>query len=196
MGASDTKTSTVQTISGNADSVLITADSAGAVNESNETNNTRTTSYTYAPAQPGDVPVDGTTQTILNFVTPLAVNWSPLIIGSNQATRSLTVTSNTNWQVTLKGTNNGYMTKFQTPNSYDPLVHLHDAMYIYGQVNGYLSGADQQWFTGTPTGQQLDGSGDTRSIVFSQQVYYADPALDSNHSYHVVVTFTASTTGY
>lgn len=192
-GASDTQTTAAQTLSGTADSILITADSAFAVGESNESNNTRTTSYSYAPAQPGDVPVSGTTQTVLNFVLPDAVSWDPLNIGDNSADRTMKVTSNTDWQVTVLGTNNGYMTKYNG-TIYDPAVKLHDALLLMSENTVTLTDSSQVLADGTPAGQPLDNSGDARSVAFHQQVYYVDTALPSGSYYYVVVTFTASQT--
>jgi hypothetical protein len=193
VGANSTNTLGILTLDGTADSVLITADSAAAVNESNESNNTRTTSYSYAPPQPGDVPVSGTTQQILTFVLPDPVSWDPLNIGENAADRTMKVLSNQSWQVTIRGTNDGYMTKY-SGTSYDPLVKLNDALYVMSENNVTLSGLAQILADGLPAEQQLDGSGDTRSVIIKQQLYYTDPALPTGYYYLVVMTFTASPT--
>lgn len=193
-GTSDTQTTSTQTLSGTADSVLITADSASEVIESNEGNNTVTTSYSYVEDQPGgDVPVGGTTQTFLELQLPDPVNWTPLDIGENLANRSMTVISNTDWQVTVSGSNEGFMTKYDG-TTYDMDFQLHDALHLDSENNITMTGSTQVLADGTPAEQPLDDSGDARDVTFVQQVYYADPVLPSGYIYQVIVTFTASPT--
>lgn len=193
VGAGDTQTTSTQTLSGTADSILITADSASVIAESNEANNSGSTSYSHVDDQPGDVIYGGTTQMFLELELPDPANWAPLDIGENSADRQMTVTSNTNWQVTVSGSNDGFMTKYDGTN-YDPSVQLHDAFCLNSEYNVILSGSAQILADGTPAEQPLDNLGDVRDVTVMQQVYYIDPVLLSGCNYQVIVTFTASPT--
>lgn len=196
IGASDSQTTAIQTVSGNSDAIVITADSASVVTEASETNNSFNLTRNAANVTNNNVPIDGTIAPVFTFTAPGAVNWNPLTPGMlNEADRGMNITSNQDWQVTVQGDNSGYMTKYN--GTYVPAKHLQDRLYV---VSGdsreyYLNGSVQLLADGSPSELTTAYSRDITTNFF-QQVYFTDPALEYGYNYHIVLAFVATSTGY
>lgn len=193
--AFDTETTAAQTISGSTDTILVTADSAGVVTESSETNNSSQIVYALAYDY-GNVIVNGNILAKLDLtLTPPSdfLGWV-LQQGANNDTGSANVKCNTPWQLQVNDQNantNGHMTKWNN-GTYDTSVKLVNPLTVGSQVSVALSGSNQTIAIGDTSGQNLD-NGQNLTIFWGQQVVYSDPVL-STYSYHIVVTFTASST--
>jgi hypothetical protein len=193
-GASDTQTTAAQTFTSPSDSIVVTADSAGAVSESSEVNNTRQIIYALA-SDGGDVIVNGNILAKLDLTTPADIASWVLQQGINNTSGTANVKCNTPWQLQVNdqnGNTKGYMTKWNGV-AYDTSVKLANPLWVGSQSSVALSDSNQNIATGDISGQSLD-SGQDLTINFAQQVVYSDPVLTGVYSYHVVVTFTASST--
>ena len=194
-GASDTETTAAQTISGSSDTILVTADSANVVAESNEGNNTRQITYALVGGS-GTTIVNGNIAANLQLTVPGTIDPWNLVVGSNDLTGTLNVMCNTAWQVQVNDQNSttaGHMTKWLLSNGYDPSVKLTAPLTVGCTTSVDLSGTPQTIVTGLTSGQS-GNSGQNCTISFHQPVLYADPVLGGGYSYHIVVTFTASST--
>jgi len=193
-GASDTQTTAAQTFSSPTDTIVVTADSAGAVSESSEINNTRQIVYALAGGS-GDVIVNGYILASLELAVPDDIlNW-PLHVGANSIDGTGNVKCNTPWQLQVNdqnGNTNGHMTKWQA-DVYDTSVQLANALNVGCESTVVLSGSNQLIADGVVADQDAD-NGQDLTVTFSQQVLYSDPVLTDGYSYHIVVTFTASST--
>jgi hypothetical protein len=191
-GATDSQTTVAQTISGSSDSIVITADSANAVTEGDETNNTA--SFIYALVSPNDVIVDGTIASVFTFTPPTAVSWNPLTPGDpiNSALRNMNVTANQSWQITVQASNSGYMTKY---NGTYGATHLQERLYIdaSGESAFYFDGNVQILAEGSPADLTNSYSRDI-PVTFYQRVFFSDPGLAAGYTYHIVISFIATPT--
>ena len=63
--------------------------------------------------------------------------------------------------------------------------------------NFLLTGTNQTLAKGITEGQALDGtSGETRAVTFQQKVVGSDPAPINGYGYHMLISYTATATGY
>lgn len=182
------------TFTGPTDVIVVTADSAGVVNESNELNNTR--EIVYAPVgDEGDVIVNGNILAKLHLTVPADIlNWV-LEQGPNSVSRLANVKCNTPWQLQVNdqdGDTGGFMTKWQA-DAYDTSVKLANRLQVGSEITVALSGSNQLIADGIVADQNGD-AGQDLTVDFSQQVLYSDPVLSDGCTYHIVVTFTASST--
>jgi hypothetical protein len=193
-GASDTQTTTAQTLTSTSDTIVISADSSGAVAESNETNNSRTVNYSLGPIGEGDTVIDGNINAKLEFTAPSDIDSWLMDVGANTNNGSMNVKCNADWQVKISDANNaGHMAKWNGSFAV-PTVALADALKVTGtEPQVTLSGTPQTIATGTPSGQIAD-SGDDVAVTYDQTVHYADPVLSGGYSYHIILTFGASVT--
>ena len=193
-GATDNQTLAGQAFTGPTDTIVVSADSAGAVSESNEGNNSRQVIYATAGGA-GDVIINGNILAALALTVPDDIlDWN-LQVGANSMDGTANVKGNTSWQLQVNDQNadtNGHMTKWQT-DTYDPTVQLVNALNVGCESTVELSTTNQLIADGETSGQ-LGGNGEDMTVTFSQQVEYSDPVLTGGYSYHVVVTFTASST--
>ncbi|MBN1368450.1 MAG: IPT/TIG domain-containing protein [Dehalococcoidales bacterium] len=147
-------------------------------------------------AQPADqvdqLDIPATLAPVLTFVAPWDVCcWDLQPSMNNSAMRAMTIFSNTDWKVTARGTNNGFMTKY-TGTLYDTSVKLANPLKINGII---LNGSDQEIATGTPFGQDYCTGGQDVNLMFTQPVLWTDPYTKDSY-YKITVTFTASTINY
>ena len=194
-GASDTQTTAVQTLSGASDTIVVTADSAGVVSESNEGNNTRTITYA-AVGDNGGTPINSNIAAKLVLTVPSSIDPWNLLQGSNDITGSANVKCNSNWKLQVSDqdlTTIGHMTKWKESVYASPIVQLASALQAGCDTTATLSGTPQTIATGTPAGQS-GNDGQNLTISFHQPVVYADPVLLDGDTYHILVTFTASVT--
>jgi hypothetical protein len=84
------------------------------------------------------------------------------------------------------------MTKWKA-DAYDVAVKLANALNVGCESTVVLSGSNQLIADGVVADQSGD-AGQDLTITFGQQVLYSDPVLTDGYSYHIVVTFTASST--
>ena len=146
----------------------------------------------------------------LTFVQPVNVSFSALQIGANDEFATMTVISNQSWTITVQDAagNNGYLTKYDGIKYYDA-VHLSTPLQLIAE-GGYLnSPADptetvpvnyaleltdktQILANGIPAGQAPDGTGESRTIDYHQQVLRSDSLLSSEFSYNTVIAFTCT----
>lgn len=193
-GASDTQTTAAQTVTDGSDTIVIAADSAGVVAESNEGNNTRTITYATVGGD-GDTPINGNIQAKLLLTVPAGIDPWNLVQGNNDITGSANVKCNTDWQLQVRdqdAATGGHMTKWLL-GVYDSGTKLTAPLNVGCSASVDLSGTPQTIVTGTPAGQSGD-DGQNLIINFHQPVFFADPVLTGGYSYHIVVTFTASVT--
>jgi hypothetical protein len=193
-GESDTQTTAAQTFTSPSDSIVITADSADDVAESSEVNNSRQLVYALA-GDSGDVIVNGYILAKLDLTVPANIlDWA-LEQGQNIETGTANVRCNTPWQLQVNdqnGDTNGHMTKWQT-DVYDTSVQLANPLHVAGEIDVALSGSNQLIADGVVEDQSGD-NGQDLDVTFRQQVLYSDPVLTGGYTYHIVVTFTASST--
>jgi hypothetical protein len=192
-GASDTQTTAAQTFTSPTDAIVVTADSAGAVSESSEVNNTRQIVYALA-GDFGNVIVNGNILAKLDLTVPSDILSWVLEQGPNSTSGAANVKCNTPWQLQANDQNadtNGHMTKWN--GAYDTSVKLANALNVGCESTVVLSGSNQTIADGVVADQSGD-SGQDLAVTFSQQVLYSDPVLTGGYSYHIVVTFTASST--
>jgi hypothetical protein len=193
-GASDTQTTTAQTVTSGSDIIVVTTDSAGAVSESNEGNNTRTITYATIGAN-GNTSINSNIAAKLLLTVPASIDPWNLVQGTNDITGSANMKCNTDWQLQVNDQDtatSGHMTKWML-GVYVPATHLTAPLTVGCTTSVDLSGTPQTIVTGTPAGQSGD-SGQGLTISFHQPVFFADPVLTGGYSYHIVVTFTASVT--
>jgi hypothetical protein len=193
-GASDSQTTAAQTVTDGSDTIVIAADSAGVVAESNEGNNTRTITYATVGGD-GDTPINGNIQAKLLLTVPAGIDPWNLVQGNNDITGSANVKCNTDWQLQVSdqdAATGGHMTKWLL-GAYDSGTKLTAPLNVGCSTSIDLSGTPQTIVTGTPAGQSGD-DGQNLIINFHQPVFFADPVLTGGYSYHIVVTFTASVT--
>jgi hypothetical protein len=176
------------TLTPTCDNFVITADSAHAIAEGNEFNNTATGSYCYVPASGATTDVNGDIVGTLTFTQPGAAEFGHMALGPNRVTKSMNLLTNQSWTVNVHGNApntppdtgiDGRMTKWSSSpapaGTYYPYVKLHDAMYVRATL-GYLgapvdpsmtppsnqevhlTGADQLLANGIPEGQNPDGT--------------------------------------
>ena len=192
-GVSDNHTTAAQTFTSPTDTIRVTADSTNTVAEGNEGNNAREIAYALA-GDNGDVIINGNILAKLDLTVPANINNWVLQQGQNSTTGAANVKCNTPWQLQVndQGGTNGHMTKwngsYATPN-----VQLFTALRVGCESTVELSTANKLIADGIVTDQNLD-AGQGLTITFSQQVLYSDPVLTGSYSYHIVVTFTASST--
>ena len=193
-GASDTQTTAAQTVSSGSDTIVGTADSAGAVSESNENNNARTITYA-SVGDNGNTSLNSNIAAKLLLTVPAGIDPWNLVQGTNDITGPANVKCNSNWQLQVNDQNTttiGHMTKWLL-GVYDGGTRLTAPLTVGCTTSVDLSGTPQTIVTGTPAGQSGD-SGQSLTISFHQPVLFADPVLTGGYSYHIVVTFTASVT--
>jgi len=192
-GANDTQTTAAQTFTSPTDAIVVTADSAGAVSESSEVNNTRQIVYALA-GDYGNVIVNGNILAKLDLTVPSDILSWVLEQGPNSTSGAANVKCNTPWQLQVNDQNadtSGHMTKWN--GAYDTSVKLANALNVGCESTVVLSGSNQTIADGVVADQSGD-SGQDLAVTFSQQVLYSDPVLTGGYSYHIVVTFTASST--
>jgi len=192
-GAIDTKTTAAQTFTSPSDSIVVTADSADVVAESSEVNNSREIVYALA-GDSGNVIINGNILAKLDLTVPSDIlNWV-LEQGPNSENGTANVKCNTPWQLQVNDQNetNGHMSKWNGVAYYTD-TQLANALNVGCESTAVLSGSNQTIATGD-TGGQSDDLGEDMTVTFSQQVFYSDPVLSGGYSYHIVVTFTASST--
>ena len=193
-GASDTQTTAAQTVTSGSDTIVVTADSAGAVSEGNEGNNARTITYATVGGS-GTLIINSNIAAALNLTVPAAIDPWNMVVGTNDITGSANVKCNSEWmlQVRDQGTTTiGHMTKWLL-GVYDGATRLINPLTVGCATSVALSASPQTIVTGTPAGQSGD-AGQNLTISFHQPVLYADPVLTGGSTYHIVVTFTASVT--
>jgi hypothetical protein len=191
-GASDNQTLAAQPFIGPTDTIVVTADSAGAVSESSEVNNTRQIVYALA-GDFGNVIVNGNILAKLDLTVPSDILSWVLEQGPNSTSGAANVKCNTPWQLQANDQNantSGHMTKWN--GDYDTSVKLANALNVGCESTVVLSGSNQTIADGV-VADQFGDSGQDLAVTFSQQVLYSDPVL-TDYSYHIVVTFTASST--
>ncbi|MFA5375478.1 MAG: CARDB domain-containing protein [Dehalococcoidia bacterium] len=191
---SDTQTTSAQTLSDASDTIVVTADSAGVVSESNEGNNARTITYA-AVGDDGGTSLNGNIAAKLMLTAPADIDPWNLVQGTNDITGSANVKCNTDWQLQVNDedtTTGGHMTKWML-GVYDSGTKLTAPLNVGCTTSVDLSGTPQTIVTGTTAGQSGD-DGQNLTINFHQPVFFADPVLTGGYSYHIVVTFTASVT--
>ena len=191
-GASDTRTTAAQTFTSPSDAIVVTADSADNVAESSEVNNSREIVYALA-GDTGNVIVNGNILAKLDLTVPSDIlNWV-LEQGPNSENGTANVKCNTPWQLQVndQGGTNGFMTKWN--GSYDPSVSLANQLHVGSEIDVALDASNKVIADGVVEDQSGD-SGQNLTVTFSQQVLYSDPVLTGGYSYHIVVTFTASST--
>jgi hypothetical protein len=193
-GASDSQVLTAQPFSSPTDTILVTADSTDAVAESSELNNATEIVYALA-SDGGDVIINGSILAKLDLTVPADIlNWI-LEQGANSTSGSANVKCNTPWQLQVNDQDpntNGHMTKWKA-DAYDTTVRLANPLNVGCESTVVLSGSNQLIADGVVADQSGD-SGQDLAVTFSQQVLYSDPVLTGGYSYHIVVTFTASST--
>ncbi len=218
-GASLNFTSAVQTVTGTHDSIVVTADSANAVQEWNENNNSASADYYYTSPNviSGNQDITGTLNTVFSFTAPAAVNqWTytgntgsasaaffPGQNNINAVPNTMVVNSNQSWVVTASGENGGYLSKWNSGYA-SPIVSLgHQLLVVSSSNQGsvayslYFNNSAQTLATSNTTG--LNGSsGYSRTIPvnYIQNVTYNDAALASPYIYHMTATYTCTTTAY
>jgi hypothetical protein len=146
----------------------------------------------------------------LTFVQPISVDFSALQIGANDEFVTMTIISNQSWTITVQDVadNNGYLTKWNGINYYDA-VHLSIPLQLMAE-GGYLNSPSDPTETapanyvvnladktqilanGIPAGQADDGTGESRTIDYHQQVLSSDSLLSSQFSYNTVIAFTCT----
>ena len=191
--ASDTQTTAAQTVTGGSDTIVTTADSAGNVSESNESNNSRTITYALVGGN-GNTTINSNIAAALVLTVPATIDPWNLVVGSNDTTGTANMKCNANWQLQVNDQNatNGHMTKWMLGN-YTLGTKLTAPLTVGCTTSVDLSGTPQTIVTGDPSGQS-GNDGQNLTISFHQPVLYADPVLTGGYSYHIVVTFTASVT--
>ena len=188
-GASDTKTTVAQTYSAPNDVVVVTADSTGVVAEGNESNNARQLVYAKAGDQ-GSTAITSGIDAKLVLAVPAAFAWQ-LHQGQNVRTGLANVKCNTPWQLQVSDDNLttvGHMTPWDGSN-YVSGNRLASAMQVGCQTGPYSLPSGGTIATGVVSGQNGD-NGQDLTVSFNQQVLYSDQA--NGVTYHIVVTFTAS----
>ena len=191
--ASDTQTTAAQTFTGPTDTIVVTADSANAVAEKSEANNSRQIVYALA-GDTGDVIVNGNILAKLDLTVPSDIlNWV-LEQGANSTSGTANVKCNTPWQLQVNDQNantSGHMTKWN--GAYDISGKLANPLHVGSEIDVALSGSNQVIADGIVADQSGD-AGQDLTVTYSQQVLYSDPVLTGGYTYHIVVTFTASST--
>ncbi|MBN2098206.1 MAG: hypothetical protein JW753_01270 [Dehalococcoidia bacterium] len=193
-GESDTQTLPAQAFTSPTDTILVTADSADAVSESSELNNATEIVYALA-SDGGNVIINGNILAKLELTVPADILSWVLKQGPNSISGAANVKCNTPWQLQVNdqdANTNGHMTKWQT-DVYDTSVKLANALYVGCESTVALSGSNQLIADGVVDDQDAD-NGQDLAVTFSQQVLYSDPVLGDGYTYHIVVTFTASST--
>jgi hypothetical protein len=195
-GASDNQTLTAQPFSSPTDTILVTADSAGDVAESSEGNNSRAIVYSLA-GDSGSVIINGSILAKLDLtITPESLVWTLEQGSGNYIDGGANVKCNTPWQLQVNdqdGNTDGHMTKWRADAGYDLSVKLANALKVACESEAILSGANQVIAAGDVDGQ-FEDLGEDMTLTYSQQVFYSDPVLRDGYTYHIVVTFTASST--
>ena len=190
-GASDPKTTVAQTYSSPNDVIVVTADSASVVAESNEGNNTKQLVYAKA-GDHGDTPITSGIDAKLVLTVPAPITWQ-LQQGQNTKTALANLKCNTPWQLQVSDqdqTTGGRMAPWDGSN-YVAGLKLVNAMQVGCQTGLLGLPVGGTIVTGDLPGQYGD-SGRDLEVNFSQQVLYSDQA--NGVTYHIVVTFTASST--
>lgn len=193
-GASDTQTLTAQPFTSPIDTILVTADSADVVSEGSELNNAMEIVYALA-SDGGNVIINGNILAKLDLTVPADILSWMLEQGPNSTSGAANVKCNTPWQLQVNDQDpntNGHMTKWQA-DAYDVAVKLANALNVGCESTVALSGSNQLIADGVVADQDAD-NGQDLTVTFSQQVLYSDPVLTDGYSYHIVVTFTASST--
>ncbi len=161
------------------------------------------TTTTTTTSVPSDELVDSTLGSKLTFIAPASVgSWNLTVTQNNNAMRSLMVFSNTNWQVTVQDINSitdGHLTQYDGSRYF--IYQLSNPLTITASTGDGIGNSIDLSIggilcSGTPAGQNADNGGDLRTIIFNQPVTYTDPTLASGYSYHIVITFTASSSSY
>ena len=193
-GASDTQILTAQPFTSPTDTILVTADAADVVSESSELNNAMEIVYALA-SDGGDVIINGNILAKLDLTVPADILAWMLEQGPNSISGGANVKCNTPWQLQVNdedANTNGHMTKWKA-DAYDTAVKLANALNVGCESTVVLSGSNQLIADGVVADQDAD-NGQDLTVIFSQQVLYSDPVLTDGYSYHIVVTFTASST--
>ena len=191
-GASDTHTLVAQPFTAPTDTILVTADSADAVSEGSELNNAMEIVYALA-SDGGDVIINGNILAKLDLTVPADILAWVLEQGPNSKSGAANVKCNTPWQLQVNdqdSNTNGHMTKWKA-DAYDTSVKLANVLNVGCESTVELSGSNQVIADGVVADQVAD-AGQDLTITFGQQVLYSDPVLTDGNSYHIVVTFTAS----
>jgi len=156
----------------------------------------------------GDTTIDSSLLPQLTLIAPASITgWNLVVSPSNSVQRTMNVFANTGWQVTVSADTDGHMKKYN--GSYVvPAVELSSPLQVSsdagngtgnGVGNGYQINVQHTSVllaTGTQYGQNQANGGDLRNVFFTQPVTYTDATLTNGYSYHIVVTFTASNTGF
>jgi Cohesin domain len=137
----------------------------------------------------------------LTFIPPANISgWNLIVSNSNNVQRTMNVFANSSWQVSVADANPtvGYLTKYDNVGGYTLSTHLASPLQVQsdpgnGTGNTINLHAGGIIASGTAAGQNQTNGGDIRGLMFIQPVTYLDQILTS---YHMVVTFTASSTGY
>ena len=149
---------------------------------------------------PVNVPVDASLGAQLTFIAPAPVSgWNLVVSAHNNVQRTLNVFANTPWQVTAFDNNSitaGRMTWFDGNNYSVQNAQLANPLLITSGANSINLTNGGVLATGVTAGQNVANGGDIRGLMFDQPVTYTDKIVTSPYSYHIVVTFTASNTGY
>jgi hypothetical protein len=159
------------------------------VAESNEGNDTRQLIYAKVGAQ-GSTPITSGIDAKLVLSVPAAFAWQ-LQQGQNGRTGLANVACNTPWQLQVSDqdlTTGGHMTPWDG-SSYVAGNKLANAMQVGCQTGPYSLPSGGTIATGVVASQNGD-NGQDLTVSFNQQVLYSDQA--NGVTYHIVVTFTAS----
>ena len=143
----------------------------------------------------GDVIINGNILAKLDLTVPADILDWMLEQGPNSISGDANVKCNTPWQLQVNdqdANTNGHMTKWKA-DAYDTGVKLANALNVGCESTVVLSGSNQLIADGVVADQDAD-DGQDLTVTFSQQVLYSDPVLTDGYSYHIVVTFTASST--
>lgn len=197
-GASNSQTTATQTVAGNDDVIVVTANSTGAVTAWNTTNNTATINYYYAPSGSWTYTqsVSGTLGSVFSFTAPAAVTtwtysgntntpsaaFTPGESNTNAVADNMVVSSSGPWYVTASGQNGGFMSAWSTSsNAYaSPLISLTDPLEIFVGTNQSSTATLNEGATGAidlTNAAQLVANGSTNGLT-------------SGYSRTIPVTFT------
>ena len=149
--------SAAQTFTSPTDTILVTADSAGAVSEGSELNNARQIVYALA-SDGGDVIINGNILAKLDLTVPADILAWVLEQGPNSISGGANVKCNTPWQLQVNdqdANTNGHMTKWKA-DAYDTSVKLANALHVGGESTVVLSGSNQLIADGVVADQSGD----------------------------------------
>lgn len=184
--------------------VTITADSTNVVIESNKTNNTASSAYSFAAYNStGNTPINASLAGVLVLTAPPAVSNFVLTAGQsntwNTANDRLNVRSNlSSWQVNVSGENTGHLHEYDpATNSYvttggaELLSNLN--LRRDAQPNVVLSGSPQLLVSGVRATSDPN-NGNNYAITYTQFVGFNDSPVNPPHTYRTVITWAASGT--